>query len=356
MSPMPGVGLGHSTWTVSQTEAWGGTFTGVIEDLIDKLSDWTRLSPDTVKGILQTLAVLVVVLVVRHVVLRVIRRQVTDVRAHYLWRRSVNYTASVVAILLIASIWVGAFRNIGTFLGLLTAGVAIALTDPLTNLAGWLFIIARRPFDVGDRIEIDGQIGDVIDVRLFSTHLLECGNWVDADQSTGRVLMIPNGKVFKSTVANYTHGFQHIWDELPVLVTFESDWRRAKQLLTEIADTVAQPLSAGAQEQIRRAASRQMIFFTKLTPIVYTQVKDSGVLLTIRYLTLPRERRMSAQRIWEAILEAFGKESGIDFAYPTVRRYLNQLEGKPDARAKSPADMAVSPAPGSSSPPPPDPG
>ncbi len=85
-------------------------------------------------------------------------------------------------------------------------------------------------------------------------------------------------------------------------------------------------------------------------------MKDSGVLLTIRYLTLPRERRMSAQRIWEAILDAFGKESGIDFAYPTVRRYENYVEGKPDARAKPLAEVTVSAAPGSSSPPSPDPG
>jgi small-conductance mechanosensitive channel len=217
-------------------------------------------------------------------------------------------------------------------LGLVTAGLAIALQDPLSNLAGWLFIVTRRPYSVGDRIEIAGQIGDVIDIRLFQTYLMECGNWVGSDQATGRVLGIPNGMVFKSTSANYTSGFEYIWDEIPVLVTFESDWRKAKRLLEGIAESVAQPMSADSQRQIRRAASKQMIFFQKLTPIIYTSVQDSGVLLTMRYLTPPRQRRGNAQLIWEAILDAYAHETDIDFAYPTMRQFRNITEGKPGTR------------------------
>ena len=132
-------------------------------------------------------------------------------------------------------------------------------------------------------------------------------------------------KINKTPNANATSGFNYIWDEVPVLVTFESNWRKAKKHLSEIANTIAQPLSTDAQAQIRRAARKQMIFFQNLTPIVYTDVRDSGVLLTIRYLTPPRQRRDNRQRIWEAILDLFDQENDLDFAYPTIR-YLRHGE------------------------------
>lgn len=307
-----------------------------MQEWIDQAVAWSGLSEQTLRRIAETLVILLIIFLIRMVSMRVVRRRVDDIKRSYHIRRVVNYVAGFLAVLLIARVWLTGLQDFATFLGLLSAGLAVALSDLLANLAGWMFILARRPYTVGDRISIDQHTGDVIDIRLFQTMLLECGEWVDADQSTGRIIMVPNGMVFKATVANYTHGFEHVWDELGVLVTFESDWKKAKELLREIATTHAESLSTGVQEQIRRAASKHMIFFRNLTPIVYTSVKDSGVMLSMRYLTHPRQRRGSQERMWEAILEAFAKESSIDFAYPTTRYYLNHIEGKPEARAPYP--------------------
>jgi small-conductance mechanosensitive channel len=211
--------------------------------------------------------------------------------------------------------------------------VAIALHAPLTNFAGWVFLTVRRPFTVGDRIQIGEHAGDVIDLRLFAFSLVEIGNWVDADQSTGRILHIPNGKVFQETVANYTQGFNFIWDEIPVTVTFESDWRKAKELLTEIAGRHAALTREDAARQVREAANKFLIKYEHLTPIVWTTVADIGVTLTIRFLTDPRRRRSAEVAIWEEILDAFAVADDIDFAYPTQRFYDNLSEGKPGARA-----------------------
>jgi small-conductance mechanosensitive channel len=106
-----------------------------------------------------------------------------------------------------------------------------------------------------------------------------------------------------------------------VLITFESDWRKAKRLLATIAAEKAEHLSQGAEAQIRRAAMRYLIFFRNLTPIVYTSVRESGVLLTLRYIVKPRERRRSEEVIWEAILDAFGEHADLALAYPTTRFY-----------------------------------
>ena len=151
-------------------------------------------------------------------------------------------------------------------------------------------------------------------------------NWVDADQSTGRIVHVPNSKVLREPLANYHIGFEYIWNEIQVRITFESAWKKAKRLLENIASANVEHLSKGAQEQIRQAAKKYFIFFTKVTPIVYTTVKDNGVLLTIRYLVNPRQRRSTEQQIWEATLDAFDKEKDIEFAYPTTRFYNREYE------------------------------
>jgi small-conductance mechanosensitive channel len=105
------------------------------------------------------------------------------------------------------------------------------------------------------------------------------------------------------------------------MITFESDWHKAKKILSNIAHSTVEHLSEGAREQIRQAAAKYLIFYGALTPIVYTSVKASGVLLTIRYFVNPRQRRSTEQNIWESILDAFAKEPDIALAYPTTRFY-----------------------------------
>jgi len=294
------------------------------------------LSPVTQSRLLGSLLAILLLWALRRLVLAVAWRRIDDVRLRYRWRKTTTYLLVPTGMLIVGRIWFEGIGSVATFLGLVSAGLAIALKDLVVNFAGWGFILWRRPFEVGDRVEIDGHVGDVIDLRIFQFTLLEVGNWVDADQSTGRILHVPNGKVLSETLANYTRGFDYIWNELPVLVTFESDWRKAKALLAEIAARHATHLTEEAERQIREVSHRFMIFYPTLTPTVYTSVADSGVMLTIRYLCAPRRRRGTAEAIWEEILDAFAREKDIDFAYPTYRYYDNRLEGKPGTIPASP--------------------
>jgi small-conductance mechanosensitive channel len=205
------------------------------------------------------------------------------------------------------------------------------MRDTIANMAGFFFIEARKPFRVGDRIELADFRGDVIDIRLFQFSIVEVGNWVDADQSTGRIVHIPNSIVLTTPLSNYHIGFEYIWNEIPVLITFESNWKKAKELLLKIGKENAEHLSPRVQEQIRRAARKYLIVAGKLTPTVYTSVKESGVMLTIRYLVEPRHRRGTEQQMWEDILDAFAREPDIDLAYPTTRFYTSVRRPDPES-------------------------
>ena len=293
--------------------------------MIKSLSEILRLSEKGTENIIYTISILLIFIAIRILTSMIIRRNVKDEKKSYNLRKTFTYVYSALVIYAICSVWLNGMQSIGTFLGLASAGLAIALHDTIANLAGFIFIESRKPFRVGDRVEINGQQGDVIDIRLFQFSIVEVGNWVDADQSTGRIIHIPNSLVLKHPTANSHVGFEYIWNEIPVLITFESNWKKAKEIMLAIALEQAESLSQGAQNQIRRAARKYLIVAGKLTPIVYTSVKDSGIMLTIRYLVNPRMRRGTEQKIWEHILSDFEKEKNIELAYPTIRYFAPEI-------------------------------
>jgi len=299
-----------------------------MKNLMEWIQKALGLSPEVQIKIFASLVISLVLWVLYSIIVKIVWRRTENVRIRYSWRKISGYVVIILGVFLIGRLWFKGFQSIATYLGLLSAGLAIALKDLVSNFAGWLFIISRRPFSVGDRIQIGNYAGDVIDTRVFQFTLLEIGNWVNADQSTGRIIHIPNGMVLSEVLANYSKGFQYIWNEVPVLITFESNWEKAKRILLKIANTHAEHLSKAAEKRVKEASKKFMILYSKLTPIVYTCVKDSGVLLTIRYLCEPQHRRDSEQAIWEDILKEFVQNKDIGFAYPTQRFYNRRLESE----------------------------
>jgi len=297
-----------------------------MSELANNLQNTFGITPENQSKILYSILILVVLGLIRFTLLKIVWRITEEPKTRYSWRRSVSFIVGFLTVVLIGSVWIRAIGQFGAFLGLLTAGLAIALKDPLTNIAGWVFILTRKPFSMGDRIQIGEQAGDVIDIRLFQFTLLEIGNWVQADQSTGRIIHIPNGTVFTRSQSNYSTGFKYIWDEMKVLITFESHWEQAREILQKIVKDHTENLSTDAQKKVIEASKKYMIFYKHLTPIVYTSVDPSGILLSMRYICHPRKRRSTENAIWEDVLKEFAKHKEIEFAYPTQRFFTRSSE------------------------------
>ncbi|MHC4873316.1 MAG: mechanosensitive ion channel family protein [Planctomycetota bacterium] len=259
---------------------------------------------------------------------RVFLRKVTEIELRHKIRRTIFWVGLLAFIVIALLIWAGRLGNISVFLGIVGAGIALGLQETLLCMAGWLLVIVKKPFDIGDRIEVTDQIGDVIDISLFQTTLLEVGNWVKADQSTGRMLIIPNSVFYRQPALNYTKGFPFIWNELSTVVTFESDWQEAKKIMLDQAMEESDKIESEINRQISDMQNQYAIHYDNFTPIVYTSIADHGVQLTLRYLSPARKRRSTEHRISESILDAFISHKSIDFAYPTTRIYRNNEEGK----------------------------
>ncbi|QUI22794.1 mechanosensitive ion channel family protein [Vallitalea pronyensis] len=269
--------------------------------------------------ILWTIIGLVIIMLIIRVINRILYSTIEENSKYYKMKKRVYYFFSSVFIIFGIFLWSDSTTSLTTYFGLLSAGLAIALKDLFANIAAWVFLIIRKPFKVSDRISINGQSGDVIDIRMFQFSLMEVSNVENGEQSTGRILIIPNHYIFLHTLTNYDKGFKYIWNEIKVLITFESHWEKAKNILTDISNRHALHLSNEATKMVHQAKRRYLIHYKNLTPIVYTDVKDSGIQLTVRYLCKPRRRRNTINDMWQDILQAFAKEEDIQLAYTTLR-------------------------------------
>ena len=274
--------------------------------------------------ILFSLGIIIVILLLRWIIVSFLLGKFANPKTHYNWRKGIFYLTNFLIFILLTALWIEEFQSAATFLGLLAAGLAVALQDPIVNLGGWIYIIFNRPFETGHRINIAGHRGDVLEINLFEFTLLEIGAYSDSNQSTGRIIHVPNGKVFSDPIINSVQGFEYIWHEMPILITFQSDWQKTKKILFQIVEDQLKHLGEEAKVAINEGERKYNIQYSVTAPTVYTKVKDSGVELTLRFLSPPKQQRFNEQKIWEEVLIEFAKHEDIEFAFPSQTVYLDK--------------------------------
>lgn len=264
------------------------------------------------------LVLVVGILVLMRVGLQLAGRYITNPERLYRTNKLIRRVGALVILLATLVVFSPKQGDLLTLLTVIGAGLAIALREALLSVAGWMRIILMTPFTPGDRIEINGIRGDVIDVRVLRTTLMEIGGWVQADQSTGRIVHIPNSWLFEYALYNYTRGFQFIWNELSVVVSFRSDWEAARDLMQAMAEETSGIAEQQAARQIRELSREFLIHYSILTPFVYVRIVENGVRLTMRYLCEVRKRRGTEHALTMGILHAFRAQGGIELAYPML--------------------------------------
>jgi len=163
---------------------------------------------------------------------RVVTRYVRDTELRYRARKVVVSLGMVLGAIYVAGVFSDSLRNVTIALGVAGAALALALREVLASVAAWVAIAFGGFFRVGDRIAAGGVMGDVMDIGLTRTTLMECGEWVNADQYNGRIVRIPNAALLSQPIANYSQDFPFVWDELLLPILYGSDLRLAQALST----------------------------------------------------------------------------------------------------------------------------
>ncbi len=237
----------------------------------------------------------------------------------YTVRKAVGYLISILAAILIFGVWIEGLGDLSVALGIMAAGIAFALQEVIGSLAGWLTIISGRPFSVGDRIETGNIRGDVVDVSILRTTLMEIGNWLQGDHNTGRIVTVSNAFIFKEPLYNYSAYIRFIWDEISLPITYESDWQKAITLM--IAAVREHPhyqnLLPRAEEQRRQARRKLAVKITSLEPRVFVKLTDNWIELGMVYPVDTDSRRAFRNDVNQRILLDFAK-ANIIIASQTV--------------------------------------
>ncbi len=212
------------------------------------------------------------------------------------------------------AIWLENVQALSVAYGLLAAGIAIALQDLFKNLAGGMILFLGRIYSVGDRIEADGKYGDVMDIGILYTTLLELGRWIAGDQPTGRLTTIPNGYVLSGSLQNYTKDHSFIWDEITVPITYDSDWKEAAKKILAIIEEQTRNTTEQAEKEIEKIEEKYYLPKKTIEPAIFMTLTDNWITLNIRYVTDVRERRAVHSTLTQILLEEIQKSDAIRIA------------------------------------------
>ncbi|NLX50144.1 MAG: mechanosensitive ion channel [Methanospirillum sp.] len=245
-------------------------------------------------------------------------RRIDDMKTRYTAIKTASLLSVVFVLLLGLRVWVADPGSLLVAYGIIGAGIAFALQDIFKNIVGGILIIVSGYYRVGERIAIDDRIGDVMDIGILETTLMEIRGWVQGDQPTGRILSIPNGLVLNRSFVNYNRDHSFLWDEISIPLTYESDWRRARELVLSILSRETDAMTAQAELDIERLGQRYYLPRKVVEPSVYIGFTDNWITLDARYVTDSHTRRILRSRLSELILSAIEMEDNITIASETM--------------------------------------
>jgi len=252
---------------------------------------------------------------------KILKKRIADVAIRYKAQKGIEIIGYVLIVILILLFFtVKNLEDYTVIIGLFTAGITFTLQELILSIAGSFYIFFVRVYKPGDRIEINGIKGDVIDIDSIYTTLMEMGEWVSSDNYSGRIVKISNAFVFKGPIKNYSMDFPFVWDELNVLITYESDRELAKKVILDQASNYLAEYTQNSIKKWQEMVERYYIEDSKLDPTLAITLTDNWVAINLRYITDYKRRRATKHELFERIQEAIKNTNGkVNFASTTLQ-------------------------------------
>ncbi|MDD5701399.1 MAG: mechanosensitive ion channel [Dehalococcoidales bacterium] len=264
------------------------------------------------------LAVSIIYLVFKFILEEAVTGRISDPRTRYSFRRAVSILNIVAFIVAGIAIWVENTQSLLVSYGLIAAGVAVALQDFFKNIVGGIILFIMGVYRVGDRIEINDKRGDVIDIGLQYTTLLEIQEWIIGDQPTGRLVTVPNGNILSHAAHNYSKDHHFIWDEISLPITYDSDWKGASRLVLNIVEKETQEVTERARISLLNLSEKYFLPARAEVPALYLTLTDNWIEMNVRYVTDVRQRRVIKDHLSKFLLEEIQKAGNIRIASETM--------------------------------------
>jgi small-conductance mechanosensitive channel len=274
-------------------------------DLSSTFHHWL-LDPIVGKIMAAILGILVIIIVAR-LLRRSLSTRISDPSTRYQARKFVTFFAYLLVLMFIAIVFSDKLGGFTVAFGVAGAGVAFALQEVIASFAGWVALALGGFYKVGDRVQLGGIKGDVIDIGVLRTTLMECGGWINADQYNGRIVRVANSFVFKEPVFNYSGEFPFLWDEIMVPIKYGGDHRLAREIIERVAEEVVGDYARSAQTAWKPITRRYLIEEASVRPTVTMTANQNWIEFTLRYVVDYKARRLTRDRLFTRLLEEIDK-------------------------------------------------
>lgn len=272
---------------------------------MDKLKEY--LDPLLANEWLQRIMALVIGLVILLGMLSFIRKRIlkhtSEHNDRYRVLKVTNIIKYVLILLVVLLVFNDKLGNIGVTLGVASAGIAFALQEVIISLAGWLNIITSQQVKVGQRVKIGEITGDIIDIGIMKTTLMEIGGWVDGDLYNGRITEISNNFVFSTPIQNYSEHYPFLWDEIAIPIRTDSDFQEARNVFVKIVEEVCGEYARASQHTWDAMQGRFMLENASVKPSVTLRFDENWITFTLRYVVDFKRRRSTKDKLYTRILE-----------------------------------------------------
>ena len=276
------------------------------------------------KIVVTLIALTVFVCIFRLILPILISQKVSDPKSRYNLKKILNISAVVFFIGIMALIWIEESTSLLVTSSIIGAGIAFALQDVFKNFVGALILLSSETYRMGDRIEIDGNVGDVIDIGIMNTMIMEIRGWVHGDQVSGRLISIPNASVINQPVINYTRDHSFIWDEISLPLTYDSNWQLAISHIEDLIREEVNPLIPVAEEEMRSLGEKYLVLKRATEPAVYISLTDNWIQLDARYISEVRNRRQIKNDLSVSIMKWIESRDDVEISSTTSTITLKQ--------------------------------
>lgn len=254
--------------------------------------------------------VILAVILMTALIKRLLPRYISDTSSRYRLRKFVSLTGYILVIFALLVVFSNQLTGFTVFLGVAGAGIAFALQEVIASAAGFIAIHFSRFYEVGDRVEVGGIKGDVIDIGILRTSLMEIGDWVNGDLYNGRITRVANSLVFKAPIYNYSGNFPFLWDEIQVPIKTEGDFEYAKVEFLKILTEVQGEFTDEARKDWEKMTEQFMIEKAKIEPMVSMVFDHNWITFTLRYIVDYKARRATKDSISEKVLNVIRASDG----------------------------------------------
>lgn len=297
----------------------------------EQIQEWIKDNP-LLWNIAKFLIVVIVVLIIIKLLRNQLKKNIPNTSIRYKSQKGVEILGYILLVIIAISYFTGTIKDFTLIIGLFTAGIAFTLQELILSIAGSLYIFLVKVYAPGDRIEIHGIKGDVIDVDSIYTTMMEIGEWVSSDNYSGRIVKLSNAFVFKGPIYNYSQDFPFIWDEVNLPIRYGSDIELAKSIIIKIASEVLSEFTANSKSQWEDVVNKYYIEDAQVDPTLAISLTDNWIQFNLRYIVDFKKRRMTKHILNDLIGKAIENTNGKVMLASTTIELIKVPELKIDVK------------------------